>query len=117
VALTNVAGVGMNAGLGRRLSRAEITRHFLVAYLMLPVVRDWIGRRVSATAMATLSMRLLAKLPIVVPPRSTQTAVGEVLSALDEKIRVHTEISRATAELRDALAPLLMTGAATRAPA
>lgn len=99
-----------------RIRPAEsLSPGFLVAYLMLPAVRDWIARRVSGTAMATLSLRLLTKLPVVLPPLSDQTAIAEILDALEEKVHVHAEISRTTAELRDTLAPLLMTGGG-RAP-
>ncbi|MGW0788513.1 hypothetical protein ACWD04_09700 [Streptomyces sp. NPDC002911] len=39
-----------------------------------------------------------------------QRRIGSLLGALDEKIRVHEEISRTTALLRDSLAGRLMSG-------
>lgn len=83
---------------------------YLVYYLGHPAVRDWIIRNGAGSAIPTLTVKTLGSLPITVPPPSAQAAIGETLSAFDEKITVHEQIAATTAALRDAIAPLLFTG-------
>ncbi|MFF7532571.1 restriction endonuclease subunit S [Streptomyces bobili] len=48
---------------------------------------------------------------MLVPPPEEQESIGATLAALDDKVRVHTEIARTAGEYRALLADLLMTGA------
>ncbi|MET8559072.1 hypothetical protein ABZV75_00215 [Streptomyces flaveolus] len=55
-------------------------------------------------------MRTLRDLPVSLPALDRQWEIGAALHAVDEKIRAHEEIIRATADLREALSDLLMSG-------
>jgi len=88
-----------------------ISARYLVQYLGHPAVRDWITRNTSSSAIPTLSIAILGSLPVVIPPLAVQTFAAEILGALDDKIIVHEEVSRATAALRDAVLIPLLTGA------
>lgn len=91
--------------------RRVISAPYLVYYLGHPAVRAWIIRNTSGAVIPSLSTKLLGSLPIVVPPAGLQATVAEILSALDEKIIVHEQISRTTEDLRDAVLLRLLTGA------
>lgn len=80
---------------------------FLLQYLTLPTVRDWIGRHTSGSTVRSITATTLRSLPTPLPPHGVQQSIGDSLRALDDKARLHFEISRTTSELRDALAPLL----------
>jgi hypothetical protein len=53
-------------------------------------------------------------MPFVLPPEPVQESIVSVLSALDEKVAIHAEISARAADLRDRLSPLLLTGSLPR---
>jgi hypothetical protein len=84
---------------------------YLVGYLSAGFAQDWMRRRSVSAVIPSLSIRELGELPVLVPPPAERQAIGETLAALDEKVRVHTEIAQATGEYRSTLADLLMTGA------
>ncbi|MFE7075333.1 restriction endonuclease subunit S [Streptomyces sp. NPDC057620] len=84
---------------------------YLAGYLSAGVAQNWMHKRSASAVIPSLSTRELGELPVVVPPTAEQRAIGDTLAALDEKVRVHTEIARATGEYRGLLADLLMTGA------
>lgn len=90
--------------------RDLISADYLIYYLGHPAVRDWVARNASGSAIPSLSTRTLGSMPVVFPPASVQSAIIEVLRALDEKITIHDQISRTTAGLRDSILPLLLTG-------
>ncbi|CQR63288.1 restriction endonuclease subunit S [Streptomyces leeuwenhoekii] len=84
---------------------------YLAGYLSAGFAQDWIHQRTVSSVIPSVSTRELGGLPVLLPPTAEQKAIGETLAALDEKVRVHTEIARATGEYRALLADLLMTGA------
>jgi restriction endonuclease S subunit len=90
--------------------RDRVRSDFLIYYLAHPAVRGWIRRNDTGSAIPSLSTKALGLMPMVIPPASVQSAVAEVLSALDEKVAVHFQISRTTAALRDAVLPHLLDG-------
>ncbi|CAL9489985.1 hypothetical protein SUDANB6_03226 [Streptomyces sp. enrichment culture] len=83
----------------------------LAGYLSAGFAQDWIHQRSVGSVIPSVSTRELGGLPVLLPPSAEQKAAGETLAALDEKVRVHTEIARAAGEYRALLADLLMTGA------
>ncbi|PDP85240.1 N-6 DNA methylase [Glycomyces fuscus] len=88
----------------------EIDPVYLVHYLDLSPVRRWIDRHASGSTVRSITQRTLRSLPTALPPLSVQRAIGAALHALDDKARLHAEISRTTNELREALAPMLFSG-------
>jgi type I restriction enzyme, S subunit len=87
-----------------------ISAPYLTDYLGHPAVRDWIARNATGSAIPSLNTKTLGSILVVIPPVAVQSDAAEMLGALDEKIAVHDQISRTTAELRDALLPLLAVG-------
>lgn len=83
---------------------------YLVHYLTLPTVGHWINRHISGSTVKSITVNTLGSLPTSLPPLHTQRAIGVSLQALDDKVRLHSEISRTTAELHDTLAPMLFSG-------
>jgi type I restriction enzyme M protein len=81
---------------------------FLSFYFTHPAVLDWIKRNSRGTSIPNISSQALATLPVRMPPLSDQRAIGMALSRLNESIDAYRRVSEATAELRDALLPLLM---------
>ncbi|QUX28226.1 restriction endonuclease subunit S [Nocardiopsis akebiae] len=89
---------------------ARLDPVYLVHYLTLPVVQHWIDRHASGSTVRSLTVNTLRSLPTAVPPLGVQQAIGASLHALDDKARLHADISRTTSELHDALAPMLFSG-------
>ncbi|NKZ01089.1 restriction endonuclease subunit S [Nocardiopsis alborubida] len=88
----------------------ELDPVYLTHYLALPPVQRWIDRHASGSTVRSITQRTLRSLPTALPPLSVQRAVGAALHALDDKARLHAEISRTTNDLREALAPMLFSG-------
>lgn len=89
---------------------------YLAAYLGSGAAQDWIRTRASGSVIPSVSIRTLGELPVPLPPYEEQQVIGATLAALDDKIRAHTEIARATGEYRNALADALLTGVLTAEP-
>lgn len=89
---------------------------YLAAYLSSGAAQDWIRTRAAGSVIPSVSIRTLGELPVPLPPYEEQQAIGATLAALDDKIRAHTEIARATGEYRDALADALLAGVLTAEP-
>jgi type I restriction enzyme S subunit len=54
------------------------------------LIREWCN----TTVQATLNLRDVARLPIIVPPLQERRAIEEILFALDDKIELNRQISR-----------------------
>lgn len=83
---------------------------YLVACLSATAAHEWIMARTAGSVIPSLSIRTLSELPVLLPPTAEQEAIGATLAALDDKIRAHTEIARATRAYRGVLADALMSG-------
>ncbi|CAM5705385.1 MULTISPECIES: restriction endonuclease subunit S [Streptomyces] len=60
--------------------------------------------------MRSITVRTLHDLAVPLPALDQQREIGAALHAIDEKTRAHEEIIRATADLREVLSDLLMSG-------
>ncbi|MFB0620938.1 restriction endonuclease subunit S [Streptomyces sp. AGS-58] len=67
-------------------------------------------RAAGTTGMRSATARTLEQPPVSLPPLDRQREIGTALRAVDEKIRAHEEIIRASVELRATLSDLLMSG-------
>lgn len=94
----------------RLRSTNSINPRYLTYYLSHPSVQDWIIRNATGSAILSLSTRALQSLPVVLPPLSVQSTIGEILGALDDKATIHDQIAQATRALRDGVIPLLVAG-------
>jgi hypothetical protein len=99
----------MGSGCLRLRTRKVISARYLVYYLGHPAVRDWIIRNAGGSVIPTLSTKMIGSLPVVVPTAAAQAVTADILGALDDKVIVHDQISRATANLRDAVLIWLLT--------
>ena len=88
----------------------QVDPQFLGFYFTHPAVKDWIARHAKGTAIPSISSQILGTLPVSLPPLPTQSAIGQALMALNEKIEAHQRICETSAELRDTLLPLLFSG-------
>lgn len=66
--------------------------NFLSYYLGHPDVREWIVRHAIGATMPNLNTAILSAVPVTVPPRSTQIAIGGVLGAIENKIAANNRI-------------------------
>ncbi|MFE1589188.1 restriction endonuclease subunit S [Streptomyces sp. NPDC058737] len=89
---------------------------YLAAYLGSEAAQDWLRGRSAGSVVPSVSTRTLGELPVLLPPPEQQQTIGETLAALDEKVRVHSEIARVTGEYRRTLAEALLTGTFTATP-
>ncbi|MEU3659145.1 restriction endonuclease subunit S [Streptomyces sp. NPDC032940] len=82
---------------------------YLLARLAHHSSGDWLERRAAGTTgMRSITLRTLMDLPVPLPTADRQREIGAALQAVDEKIRAHEEVVRATADLRGTLADLLL---------
>lgn len=96
---------------------ASAVRNYLLGMLYLrfmdPEAWEWFAAHSSGTAIPSINTKTLGSLPVSLPPLTIQLAIGQTLDALNQKIVAHESICRATAEIRDALLPLLLSGRVT----
>lgn len=83
---------------------------YLAAWLSSGTAQEWIRTRAAGAVIPSVSIRTLGELPVPLPLLDEQRAIGATLAALDDKIRAHTEIARATGEYRHVLADALLAG-------
>jgi restriction endonuclease S subunit len=83
---------------------------YLSLYLTHPAVKEWFATHSSGTAIPSINTSVLSMLPVALPPPAIQESIGRTLDALNQKAAAHELIRQATAELRDALLPLLLSG-------
>ncbi|MFC8367507.1 restriction endonuclease subunit S [Streptomyces sp. NPDC057239] len=96
--------------------QGPVQASYLAACLGSEAAQDWMRIRSAGSVIPSVSTRTLGELPVLVPPAAEQQAIGATLAALDEKVRVHSEIARVTGEYRRTLAEALLTGTFTAAP-
>lgn len=83
--------------------REDVGSYWVQMALRGPEVRAIIDSRLNTTVQATLNLRDVAKLPIVLPPRREREAIAHVLGTLDDKI----ELNRRMNETLEAMAQAL----------
>lgn len=86
-----------------RLDQAVVDPRYVAHALGTPGAREWLVRHAVGATMANLNTSILGTLPLALPPRSTQVAIGEVLGALDDKIAANRRVVSAVRDLIDAL--------------
>jgi type I restriction enzyme M protein len=86
---------------------------YLLGFLTLPAVLDWIRGRSGGSAVPFISARSLGQLMVSLPPIDEQRHIGSALLAYDEQIAAHRDFVLAAASERTTLAERLMEGALT----
>jgi type I restriction enzyme S subunit len=83
--------------------RTEIGSYWVHMALRAPAVRGIIDSRLNTTVQATLNLRDVAQLPIILPPQREREAITHILGTLDDKI----ELNRRMTETLEAMARAL----------
>lgn len=89
----------------------KVDSGYLLGYLSMPDVMEWIKNRSRATtAIPSISTRSLGQISIVLPPLAEQQGIGAALRAFDEQITAHLGLAQAAEHLRATLAEHLLDG-------
>jgi type I restriction enzyme, S subunit len=73
--------------------RSEIGAYWVQIALRSPAVRELIDSRLNTTVQATLNLRDVAELPIVLPPLQERETITRVLGTLDDKIELNRRMN------------------------
>jgi type I restriction enzyme M protein len=83
---------------------------YLLGYLSLPEVREWMRSQSASTAQPTLSKSSLERRVITLPPLAEQQSIGSVLRSFDDLMRANREFIVTAAEVRKVFAESLVQG-------
>ncbi|MGW4114065.1 N-6 DNA methylase [Actinosynnema sp. NPDC004786] len=87
----------------------KIDSRYLLAYLSMAEVVEWIrNRSKAASAVASINAATLGQLPVVVPPEAEQRRIGDALTVLDEQIAAYRELADTTRRLHATLSDYLL---------
>jgi len=89
---------------------SRVDPRYLACYFTHPAVAGWITRHAKRTSIPNISSKILSALPVSLPPLSIQNSIAASIAKLNDSIEAHQRVSETTAEIRDAVLPLLMTG-------
>jgi hypothetical protein len=89
---------------------SQVDPQYLALYFAHQAVSDWIIRHAKGTSIPSISAKVLGTIPVSLPPLPVQLSIAVALTTLNESIEAHQRICETTAELRDAVLPLLMSG-------
>jgi type I restriction enzyme S subunit len=73
--------------------RPDVGAYWVRLALQSPSVRSLIDSRLNTTVQATLNLRDVAQLPILVPPQSERARISELVGALDDKIDLNRRMN------------------------
>ena len=82
-----------------RVDPAKADARFVYYQFRSPAMVDAIRNSAITTGVPHINLGILASLPIVIPPLDAQTAIAEVLSALDDKIAGNERAARIAGDL------------------
>ena len=83
--------------------RKEIGSYWVQLALQLPEVRHLIDSRLNTTVQATLNLRDVSELPIVLPPSREREIIAHILGTLDKKIELNQRMNETAQALARAL--------------
>jgi type I restriction enzyme S subunit len=93
VAPKALAGWNTARAVGVIPIRQDVTSYWVSLVLKTPAIRELILSRLNTTVQATLNLKDLAELPIVVPPAAERESIIRILGALDDKIELNRKMS------------------------
>jgi type I restriction enzyme, S subunit len=85
-----------------RVDPDKAVPRFLYYQFRLPSMIDAIRSSAITTGVPHINLGILAALPIVIPPLAAQTAIAEVLGALDDQIAANSRLAATALELAEA---------------
>lgn len=80
---------------------------YLVHYLGTPQILDWLNRNGTGSAIPSISTKVLATLPLRLPPISRQREAGQLLRLLDLMALSFEQMASTAGQLGEALFPIL----------
>jgi type I restriction enzyme, S subunit len=83
--------------------RKEIGSYWVQMALRSPMVRSIIDSRLNTTVQATLNLRDVAQLPIILPPQQEREAIVYILGTLDDKIELNQRMNETLEAMARAL--------------
>ena len=86
-----------------RLNPALADSRFVSYALGLPETRTWLTNHAVGATMPNLNTSILSEVPVDVPNLATQTAIADVLGALDDKIAANERMLELSLRLRSAI--------------
>lgn len=104
---------GANLFRLRQIGAETVDPRYLLGFLSLSTVREWIDDRSTGTVVPFITGQALGRLMVSLPPIDEQRRIGAGLRALDDQIVAHQNFARASGRARATLAEQLMEGAVT----
>lgn len=86
---------------------------FLLGFLSLPAILNWMRDRSTGSAITFITAGTLKKLEIPLPPLAEQRAIASALLTFDELIAAHEDFARAVSDARTAISAHLIQGGLT----
>jgi type I restriction enzyme M protein len=96
-----------------RVKTGVIDPRFLLGFLSLPSVLDWIRNRSTGSAIAFITAENLGELEVPIPPLAEQQAIASALQIFDELIAAHEYFAYAALDARTAISAQLIHGGLT----
>ena len=86
-----------------RLGENGVDSRYASYYLGHPDVQEWIVRHAHGATMPNLNTSILSECPFVVPPKTEQEAIAQILGTLEDKIELNQRMSETLEEMARAL--------------
>ncbi|WP_431728329.1 restriction endonuclease subunit S [Verrucosispora sp. TAA-831] len=103
VAPASLAGWNVARAIGVLRVNKSIPAQWLNLCLSTELAQHYIGMFLNTTVQATLNLKDVRRLPIVIPPTEDMKAITAVLTAVDDKIAVNDRITSTADGLRSSL--------------
>ena len=89
---------------GIRLRLTDSVDHLFFSYQMRsPLIQNWLSSNSEGTTMPSLNQKVLARIPITLPPIEKQKAIAHILGSLDDKIELNRQINETLESMAQAL--------------
>jgi type I restriction enzyme M protein len=98
-----------------RAKREAVDPRFLLGFLSLPAVLNWIRNRSTGSAIAFITADNLGELEVPIPPLAEQQTIASTLQAFDELVAAHEYFAYAASDARTAIFAHLIQGGLTLA--
>jgi type I restriction enzyme M protein len=96
-----------------RAKTDAVDPRFLLGFLSLPAVLDWIRNRSTGSAIAFITAENLGELEVPIPPLAEQQTIASALQIFDELIAAHEYFAYAASDARTAISAQLIQGGLT----
>jgi type I restriction enzyme S subunit len=102
IAPAEIAGWNVARAVAVLRAASHVSSQWIMLCLTTDLARQRMAMWQNTTVQATLNLRDVRRLPIVVPPRVERDAIAAVLGALDDKIAINERIAATAVELAGA---------------